>query len=55
MWSEKYGPGSGSDGSVNKRTRLGISGEYSSKGTEDSRRKWADQWDVIGQRQWRER
>jgi hypothetical protein len=34
-WAVKYGPGSGSDVS-SKRTHLGVSGEYSSGGTEDT-------------------
>jgi hypothetical protein len=34
-WAAKYGLGSGSDVS-SKRTRLGVSGEYSSGGTEDT-------------------
>jgi len=29
-WAAKHGPGSGSDVGVTKRTRLGVSGEYSS-------------------------
>ena len=32
----KHGLGSGSDSTANKRTRLGVSGEYSSGGTEDT-------------------
>ncbi|AQK82235.1 Putative calcium-dependent lipid-binding (CaLB domain) family protein [Zea mays] len=35
-WSAKHGLGSGSDSTANKRTRLGVSGEYSSGGTEDT-------------------
>jgi hypothetical protein len=34
-WSAKHDPGSGSNGNTNKRTRLGVSGECSSGGTED--------------------
>jgi hypothetical protein len=34
-WAAKHGPGSGSDVS-SKRTRLEVSGEYSSGGTEDT-------------------
>jgi hypothetical protein len=34
-WAAKHGPDSGSDVS-SKRTRLGVSGEYSSGGTEDT-------------------
>ncbi|AQK71945.1 hypothetical protein ZEAMMB73_Zm00001d016914 [Zea mays] len=35
-WSAKHDLGSGSDSTANKRTRLGVSGEYSSGGTEDT-------------------
>ena len=35
-WSAKHSLGSGSDSTANKRTRLGVSGEYSSGGTEDT-------------------
>jgi len=35
-WAAKHGPGSGSDVGATKRTRLGVSGEYSSGGTEDT-------------------
>eukprot|EP00267_Zea_mays_P051416 XP_020404362.1 uncharacterized protein LOC103648433 [Zea mays] len=35
-WSAKHGLGSESDSTANKRTRLGVSGEYSSGGTEDT-------------------
>ncbi|XP_008678146.3 glutathione S-transferase T3 [Zea mays] len=35
-WSAKHGLGSRSDSTANKRTRLGVSGEYSSGGTEDT-------------------
>lgn len=34
-WSAKHGPGIGSHGTGNKRTRLGVSNEYSSKDTEE--------------------
>jgi hypothetical protein len=35
-WAAKHGPGSGSDVS-SKRTRLGVSGEYNSGGTENTK------------------
>ncbi|PWZ54726.1 Glutathione S-transferase T3 [Zea mays] len=35
-WSAKHSLGSGFDTTVNKRTRVGVSGEYSSGGTEDT-------------------
>jgi hypothetical protein len=34
-WSAKHSLGSGFDATANKRTRLRVSGEYSSRGTED--------------------
>jgi|UniRef100_A0A804NFV6 hypothetical protein len=36
-WSAKHGLGSGSDATANKRTTLGVSGEYSSRGIEDTK------------------
>jgi hypothetical protein len=35
-WSAKHDPSSGSNGNTNKRTRLGVSDECSSGGTEDT-------------------
>jgi hypothetical protein len=36
-WSGKHGLGSGSDATANKRTQLGVSSEYSSGGTDDTK------------------
>ncbi|PWZ21993.1 hypothetical protein Zm00014a_000195 [Zea mays] len=41
-WSANHGLDSGFNGTANKRPRLGVSGECSSKGTEDTEEEVSD-------------